>query len=283
MVFIALAVVAPARAEDAPPAPAPDKSQYTLFNPTPDDQMRSFCTDRPTRSNLACTVDTGHTQYEADMFNWTYNSVGGVTQNTYLVTNPTFKLGLTNSSDFELNMVPFEEVTVHDSATHQTQHLSGNGDLFVRYKYSFLGDDSGDIAFTLLPYVKVPAAEPGIGNKAFEEGIIAPVSYNLPGNYLLLFDPEADALKNIQNNGYHANYQGLVNLSHTLFTDSLTAAGELWTDNNRDPSGTVEQASADFALSWVAVPNLQLDFGANIGLNRATPDFQGYAGISQRF
>ena len=30
---------------------AQDKSQYTLFNPTPTDQMRPFSTDRPTKSH----------------------------------------------------------------------------------------------------------------------------------------------------------------------------------------------------------------------------------------
>ena len=41
-------------------ASAPDKSGYTLFNPTPDDQLRAFCTDRPPTATLPCTVDAGH-------------------------------------------------------------------------------------------------------------------------------------------------------------------------------------------------------------------------------
>src|SRR5580704_11265506 len=57
-------------------ASAPDKSSFTLFDPTPVDQMRSFCTDRPPRANLACTVDAGHFQYESDMFNWSYARTG---------------------------------------------------------------------------------------------------------------------------------------------------------------------------------------------------------------
>ena len=38
-------------------AVAADKDQYTLFNPTPKDQMRDFNTDRPTKSNVPYTVD----------------------------------------------------------------------------------------------------------------------------------------------------------------------------------------------------------------------------------
>ena len=92
------------------PAPPiiPDKNDYTLFNPTPDTQMRSLCTDRPTKSNLPCTVDAGHFQYEADAVNWGYTRQGDITRNTYLFTNPTFKLGLTNNWDVELNIIPFE-------------------------------------------------------------------------------------------------------------------------------------------------------------------------------
>ena len=37
----------------------PDKSEYTLFNPTPKDKMRDFSTDRPTKSNVPYTVDAG--------------------------------------------------------------------------------------------------------------------------------------------------------------------------------------------------------------------------------
>jgi|SRR5208282_5790026 len=46
---------------------APDKSGYTLFDPTPDDQLRAFCTDRPPKANAACIIDAGHFQYESDI------------------------------------------------------------------------------------------------------------------------------------------------------------------------------------------------------------------------
>jgi Putative MetA-pathway of phenol degradation len=272
-------------AEDVPGANAlaPDKSQYTLFDPTPDAQMRSFCTDRPTRSNLPCTVDAGHFQYETDAFNWTYSNHRGAVQDTYLYSNPTFKLGLTNRIDFEVNMAPFEEVKTRDVRTHAATDLTGTGDLFLRMKYSLMGNDGGDVAVTLLPYVKAPTAPPGIGNKEVEEGLIVPVSFNLPRNFVLLFDPEIDDLHNFSGGGYHANYQGLVNLSHTLFRDDVSGEIELWGETNRDPSGAATEASLDLAAQWLMRPDLQLDIGANTGLNRATPDFQGYVGISQRF
>ena len=52
----------------------PDKNQYWLLNPVPPDQMRSFSTDRPTKSNVPYTVDAGHFQYETDLVNFTHQA-----------------------------------------------------------------------------------------------------------------------------------------------------------------------------------------------------------------
>ena len=65
-----------APADDA--APAPDKSAYDLFNPTPDALMRSFSTDRPPKANSPYTVDAGHFQYETDIAVFDYSDAGGV-------------------------------------------------------------------------------------------------------------------------------------------------------------------------------------------------------------
>jgi Putative MetA-pathway of phenol degradation len=274
----------PAKADEPATASVlPNKSSYTLFNPTPADQMRSFCTDRPTRSNLPCTVDAGHFQYEADAFNWTYSRSGGVTQNTFLYTNPTLKLGLTNTSDFELNIAPAQRVKTRGPGVNSD--LIGVGDLFLRLKQNIAGPEGGDFQATILPFVKVPTAKPGIGNKAVEGGMIVPVSFALPNDFTLLFDPEIDFLRNAVNRGRHANFQMLANLSRTI-VENVTGYAEVWTDINNDPLRTTHQASLDLAVSWVAwanLPNLQLDAGVNIGVTRDTPKIQAYAGISQRF
>src|SRR5450755_4654190 len=99
-----LALAGAARADDPTPKAA-DKSQYTLFNPTPKDQMRDFNTDRPTKSNVPYTVDAGHVQYEGDLFIYSYDNVSTPDTNitSWTVGNPTFKLGLLNNVDFEVN------------------------------------------------------------------------------------------------------------------------------------------------------------------------------------
>jgi hypothetical protein len=272
-----------AQTEAGGAAIAPDKSSYSLFDPTPDDQMRGFCTDRPPKANLPCTVDAGHFQYESDMFNWTYAHTGDIAVNTYLYTNPTFKLGLTNRIDLELGMAPLETVSAKGALGKQS--LTGVGDLFVRTKVNLAGPEGGDFQAALIPYVKIPTAQPGIGNKAVEGGVIAPISFALPQDFTLLLDPEIDILRNAANAGRHANFQTLANLSHAL-SGTVTGYIELWGQVDNDPTVAAKQASLDLSLAWVAwtdLPNLQFDIGSNIGLTSATPRIQAYVGISQRF
>jgi hypothetical protein len=259
----------------------PDKNQYWLLNPTPPDEMRSFNTDRPTKANIPYTVDAGHFQYETDLVNYAHQVVGSVRTETLLVPNPTFKVGLTNNTDLEVN-VPFAGVHTFGSSTTPSSTLWGIGDTFVRSKINLWGNDGGDTAAALIPYVKAPSAPIGIGNGAVEGGLFGPLALTLPNNFTLLLVPEIDALKNNVDNGRHGNFVFDVNVSREVIKN-VTAYVELWSDYNNDPLSKTTQMSFDTALSWIVIPNVQLDVGANFGLTSATPAVQVYAGLSQRF
>ncbi len=58
---------APATTAATQPA---DKGQYTLFNPTPADQLRGMDTDRPNKTNTPHTIDAGHLQIEIGGFDY---------------------------------------------------------------------------------------------------------------------------------------------------------------------------------------------------------------------
>src|SRR5947199_6306270 len=76
-----------------------DKSGYTLVNPTPPDQLRSFNTDRPTKENVPYTIDAGHYQLEADLAFFTRDQFNKarVKQTTWNGFAPILKAGLTDS------------------------------------------------------------------------------------------------------------------------------------------------------------------------------------------
>ena len=243
--------------------------------------MRSFSTDRPTKSNVPYTVDAGHFQYETDLVNFTHQVIGSAHTNTILAPNPTFKVGVTNNADLEVN-VPFAGIHTFGSSTGPSSTVWGIGDTFVRAKVNLWGNDGGSSAAALIPFVKAPSAPIGIGNGGVEEGLIAPLALSLPNDFILLLVPEIDAFKNSVDNNRHGNFIFDVNLSREVIKN-VTAYVELWSDYNDDPVVKITQVSFDMALAWVVIPNVQLDVGANFGLNSVTPAVQVYTGLSQRF
>ncbi len=247
----------------------------------PPPALSGICTDRPTKSNYACTVDSGHFQYEADVFNGSFSRLDGITTDTWLILNPTLKYGLSPNVDIEASFSPLAIVRTHDDAG-KGQTLTGVSDLYLRMKYEFLNIGGGDLQATVLPYVKAPTARIGIGNGAVEGGVLLPVNYKLTDIITLTTVPEIDVFKNAVGGGRHVNTAQLINLGVSL-PHGFTLYGELWGNWNFDPSGTTRQYSADMAVAYGVTPYLQLDAGLNLGLNKYTPDVQAYVGVSRKF
>ena len=243
--------------------------------------LSAICTDRPTMSNYACTVDPGHFQYEADVFNGSFLRLDGVTTDTYLATNPTLKYGVTSNLDVEANLSPLEIVHTSDKFG-DSRTIAGVGDLILRLKYEFLNTTGGKLQAAIIPYVKAPTARPGIGNGVVEGGGISPINYKLTDAVTLTTVPEVDALVDSNGGGRHLNTAQLVNVGVSL-PKNFTVYGELWGDWNFDPVRTIRQYSADFALAYGVTSELQLDMGVNFGLNRETAGVQAYVGVSQKF
>ncbi|MFC4526293.1 transporter [Dyella halodurans] len=259
LVPLALALSLPAftaRADDAPP----------------------ICTDRPTKANVTCTVPEGMWQLETDVGNYTRDTHdGGSTETLYFV-NPYLKYGISSHTDIEVNWAP--DVRARTSADGQHQTTNGAGDLFVRVKTNLY---TGDIfSASIIPFIKAPTASHGIGNGQWEGGVIVPMSAAVGAGFTLTLGPELDAVADTDGQGHHLSVTNLINLTHSL-TSKLSMEIEYWRQDNQDPSGHIKRESGDIAFIYVLNPNLQLDMGANVGLNHATPDMQTYLGLSYRW
>lgn len=279
---VLLAVTAPVRADDGDDGPKPDKSGYHLFNPVPDSALRSFSPDRPAKSTGPFTVDAGRVQLESDFAAFTLQKVDGVRTTTLLAPNPNLKIGITNFLDVQVNLAPFMALRIEDKDAGTNDRWTGQSDLFLRAKLNLWGNEGGKTSFALIPWLKAPTAAEGLGNRATEGGLIGSLQISLPGDSSLLLNSEVDWLKDATAGGYHGNYVNAIGVTVPVVKDvSFTA--ELWSQITDDPDGTVRQYSADVALAWQVRPNLQLDAGANFGLNKDTPQLQLYSGISYRF
>lgn len=240
----------------------------------------AICTDRPTKSTGTCAAPEGHFQVETDLFDETYDRTDGVVTTTQIFASPTLKYGVTKTLDLELNFTPYERQSVRDNGVTST--AAGFGDLYFKAKLDLLPGKTFDIG--LAPYVKAPTASHNVGNGAVEGGLIVPMVYNLPDSWSVTIDPEIDALENDSGAGHHANAAGLVSVGKAV-GGGVTLSGELWSDVNWDPGGRTTQVSFDVGAAWIPGQHsdIQLDGGLNFGLNRQTPDVQGYVGLSKRF
>jgi len=240
----------------------------------------ALCTDRPTKANAACTVPAGDWQLETDIGNDTRDSQPGVRIETAYFTNPTLKYGVSDRLDLQVNWAPQLRVETTDRASGTRSSLSGGGDLYLRMKARIYQSDTATVA--LLPFVKAPIARTGLGNDIWEGGLALPVNIVLPNRFTLTFGPELDWLADSHGSGTHVAIVNVINLARPL-TPRLSMAAELSSSINRDPAQTVAQYSVDIAVSYLLNPLLQLDVGANVGLNDRTPDTQVYVGLSHRF
>ena len=264
----------------------PDKSQYNLFDPTPQNQMRPFSTDRPGKTHSSLTVDAGHFQLEGDFWNYTWDhwTQDQTTLRATTVINPNLKIGITNWAELDVFLPLYNQLNVRSRNGGASTRAKGFGDVLVGGKVNFFGNDSGEGAQSLgaIGFIKIPTAARGLGNNMLEYTLNLPFTTPLPRGFSLTLEPAVGLLKNFTKQGYQGDYQFLINLSHPIIGDVVTAALELALDfpgdHNIGPRHTL-----DPSLQWLITPNLQLDVGVYIGLTKAAPDWNPYVGISVRF
>lgn len=267
------------------PAPAPDKSGHHLFHPTPSGLMRELSTDRPDKTESAYTVDAGHFQLEMDLVTYARDrdqSGGGDTRTeAWAVAPVNLKVGLLNDVDLQLVLETWNHVRTDDRIAGAAVRQSGFGDLTVRLKKNFWGNDGGATAFAMMPFVKFPTNQDGLGNNSVEGGVIFPLAVELPAGWGMGVMTEVDFLRDDAGAGHHVSFINSITLAHDIcgklggyvefFSEVSTETGARWV-------GTV-----DLGLTYGLTDNLQLDTGINIGVTDSADDLNPFIGLAWRF
>jgi len=243
-----------------------------------DDQP--ICADRPSKSTGPCTVPQGKWQIETGLIDWSRNRSGGFTADTATWGSSLIKYGVSSDADIELGITPLAMLSVR--AGNSRERHSSFGDMVIRTKYRLTLDDA-PVQVAIDPFVKIPSANHHLGNGKAEAGFLVAASAVLGrSGFTLSLDPELDLNADADGSGHHLATQQVVNLGVAV-SDKVSLSTDLWGKWDRDPAGTGKQVSWDIAGSYLATKTLQLDAGANFGLNRQTPDFEVYSGVSVRF
>ena len=256
-------------------SPAPDKSHYTLFSPTPAEQMREFSPDRPDQTEGPFTVDAGHVQLEMDFVNYTYDrhSPDGTHSEVWNVAPLNIRIGLLNNVEADVIFDNYVNV-------RQPSHASGFGDITTRLKINFWGNDGGSTALGLIPFVKLPLDASNIRNGHTEGGIILPLDVQLPGGWDMGAMTEVDWVSN-DDGGHDQEWVNSVSFSHGI-TGKLSGYVEFFSVVGNAP-GFDWVGQVDAGLTCGITENIQVDLGCNFGVTKSAPDVQPFAGLSIRF
>jgi hypothetical protein len=191
-------------------------------------------------------------------------------------------VGLLHNLELDLIFGGYNHVTVKDLIANATTHQEGLGDLFLRFKYNFWGNDGKDkTAFGLIPFTKFPTNQDHLGNKFYEGGVLVPLDITFTEKLSLGL---MTGLSYIRADNHH-KYVYLFTNSGVLaydFTEALGVYLELFGEKSTEKKSRWN-TTLDTGITYKVTKNFQLDAGINFGLSKAAVDYNPFIGMSVRF
>lgn len=231
--------------------------------------LRELSTDRPDTTESAYTVDRGHFQTESELAAFTRD---GGEWTEYTLGELNLKYGLTDEMDLQW-VLPF--------FTHVRQGDEGFGDMMVRLKANLWGNDGGDTAMAVMPFVKLPTARGDLGNGEIEGGVMVPFSFAAPGEWSCAVMGEVDLAADDDGGGYHL--VGLVSATASHGLTENTAGFLEWVGIFSAETSDATEAYFNTGFTWAIAEQWQVDGGVRIGLNSASADLTPFMGLSTKF
>lgn len=213
------------------------------------------------------TVDAGHFQLECELGSWTRNG----DEASFSLGEFNLKAGLDAVTDLQLVLPVYTRVR---------GGAEGFGDIQLRLKRNLWGNDEGETAMALMPYLKLPTANGELGNDEFEGGLIVPFGFKGPAGWSCAVMGEVDVLADEDGGGHHASFLTSATAAHALTENTacfLELVSILSTGSDTDP-----EAYFNTGITWALEPQSQFDFGIRAGLTDAAEDITLFTGFSTK-
>ncbi|WP_165822107.1 transporter [Hymenobacter edaphi] len=272
------AVAARAQSPDRPKTCPYDSAHFDLFHPVPRNQLRELRPDRPGVTESPFTVDAGHFQLEVDGFRLINRREDNQREREWHAAYLMPKLGLSRRTDLQLEIPVFATQKQRQSDDPNWERQRGFGDVAVRLKHNFLGDDEEcPVALAAVGWVRLPTG--GLaGAGGAEYGLIVPVDVNLGHHWDAEGQVETKLCYDRETRGHYLGVVPSVALEHD-FNDLFSFMVEGVARWDAQHSGW--RNSVNVAPMFNLNDNLQVDFGAHFALNRET-DREFFVGFTFR-
>ncbi len=240
-------------------------------------------TDRPDTTESPRTVDAGHFQLEMSLADLTFDGVGaggGRSSQSVAVAPMLIKVGVLNNVDLQVGIDPVLSTEGEEEADG-SRRVEGFGDSVFRVKMNLWGNDGGDTALAVMPFVAFPTATQGVGAGGWEGGVIAPLGIALDETWTLGLMGEVDFVRSGAGGDIGIDLVHTVTLSRPLwgeFGGFVEYAGFENLDGDEAYRGFL-----NVGVTWGVTGDVQFDAGARLGLTDAAEDLGLFAGVSVRY
>ncbi len=255
--------------------------EFSLFHPTPDDQLRPLSTDRPDITESPYTVNPGRVQLELDFISFTEDEDALEERDFFAILPTNFKVGLLHHTDLQLVFEPYIVDEVRDKSTTLSERRSGIGDVTLRLKQNLWGNDGGASALAVMPFLTLPTSRTNLGADGVEAGLIIPFALELGERESLGLMAEFDLFTDeLNNDSYHVEFVNTAvigidfNESWGMFLEFVSIAT---TEEDGDWQGL-----ANTGFTYALSDNFQLDGGIAVGVNDDAPDWSPFIGMAVR-
>lgn len=248
---------------------------YSLWNRAPRERLRPIGPEPH-----PYTTDPGWFQLEIDPLSYTRNRDSE--ERTRAFDMPALlKIGLFENIDLQFGFELLLRERTNDLDTGDRERDSGFGDMMIASKINLWGNDGGDTAMAVQPFIMLPTARHDGGDGGASGGVMFPTAWALDDVWTLEITPSVAAVRNSNDDGYVTEFAHLTVFTRELWED-LEGFVELENAATTE-SGQTWEAIIATGLTWEVNPDTVLESGVGFGLNDATDDLTVYLKLVQRF
>ena len=259
-------------------AAAPAMAQTTL-----DADLRPFCADRPGKGTPTCILDVGHWQAEVGLVDGARQSDDAFKAESWAYGDLFFRYGLTPTTELQFGITPWTREKVTDRTTGDSETVDGVSDIQIGFRHSLANPDGSGVSVALAGFITAPTGSRDVRADGFEGGVVLPIALPLNDDWGLSLSPEIDIVDDSDGEGRHAAYAMVAGVGRGFGQWALGA--EVWVSHDDDPIEALTQSTFDLTAVWTppSMPDAQVDFGLNFGLNDDSPDVEFGVGVARRF
>ncbi|TAE33833.1 MAG: transporter [Alphaproteobacteria bacterium] len=261
-------------------------ADHSLFNPTPDDELRPMATERPSKTDSPYSLDAGRFQIESNLYGYVQNDdcahgTCAKSRQHFIGGSTNLRIGLTDRMDIQFIGDLYRDNRIDDRTNNTRTQLQGYGDTLVRLKVNAFGNHPADqYSLGVLPYIKLPTNQDNLGNDELEGGIGLPFNINFDGGWNLGGMTQLNVVTD-GGSGYDPAYVNSLIVGKAL-TSKLSAYTEFYT-YRADQSGAQWLNTLDFGTVYAVTDNFRIDANVHLGVTDAADDVNFFVGTAYRF